>query len=91
MFYRKQSLGAPAPLHHPKNDFEYDQMTSNPAFTERNTQKANAYLLHLFLSGENIFGRVSHSTELVRMCLACRHFDFNSADWISANLHVMSS
>ena len=29
--------------------------------------------------------------ELVRMCLACQHFDFNSADWISDNLRVISS
>ena len=62
-------------------------MTSNPAFTERNIQKANAYLL-LFSSGAKIFGHVSHSTELVRMCLACQHFDFNSADLISDNLHA---
>ena len=68
----------------------YEQMTSNPAFTERNIQKANAYLL-LFSSGAKIFGHVSHSTELVRMCLACQHFDFNSTDWISDNLHVISS
>ena len=44
-----------------------------------------------FSSGAKIFGHVSHSTELVRMCLACQHFDFNSADWISDNLHVISS
>ena len=25
------------------------------------------------------------------MCLACQHFDLNSADWISDNLHVISS
>ena len=68
----------------------YEQMTSNPAFTERNIQKANAYLL-LFSSGAKIFGHVSHSTELVRMCLACQHFDFNGADWISNNLQVISS
>ena len=24
-------------------------------------------------------------------CLACQHFDLNSADWISDNLHVISS
>ena len=36
-------------------------------------------------------GHVSHSTELVRMCLACQHFEFNSAEWISDNLHVISS
>ena len=45
----------------------------------------------MFSSGAEIFGHVSHSTELVRMCLACQHFDFNSADWISDNLHVISS
>ena len=67
----------------------YEQMTSNPAFTERNIQKANAYLL--YSRQEQKFGHVSHSTELVRMCLACQHFDFNSADWISDNLHVISS
>ena len=44
-----------------------------------------------FSSGAKIFGQVSHSTELVRMDLACQHFDFNSADWISDNLHVISS
>ena len=44
-----------------------------------------------FSSGAKIFGHVSHSTELVRMCLACQHFDFNSADWISDNLRVISS
>ena len=41
----------------------------------------------MFSSGANIFGQVLHSTELVRMCLACQHFDFNSAD----NLHLISS
>ena len=45
----------------------------------------------LISSGAKIFGHVSHSTELVRMCLACQHFDFNSADWISDNLHVIFS
>ena len=67
----------------------YEQMTSNPAFTERNIQKANAYLLYS-RQEQKIFGHVSHSTELVRMFLACQHFDFNSADWISDNLHVIS-
>ena len=53
-------------------------------------QKANAYLLYS-RQEQKTFGHVSHSTELVRMCLACQHFDFNSADWISDNLHVISS
>ena len=34
------------PLHHPKNKFMSKLMPSNPAFTERNIQKANAYLLY---------------------------------------------
>ena len=68
-------------------------MTSNPAFTERNIQKANAYVYLLDSRPElaKLFGHVSHSTELVRMCLACQHFDFNGADWISDNLHVIPS
>ena len=32
-----------------------------------------------------------HSTKLARMCLAYQHFDFNSANWFSDNLHVISS
>ena len=68
----------------------YEQMTSNPAFTERNIQKASAYLLDS-RPEKKIFGHVSHHTELVRMCLACQHIHFNSTDWISDNLHVISS
>ena len=67
-----------------------EQMTSNPAFTERNIQKPNACLLDS-RPEQKIFGHVSHSTELVRMFLACPHFDFNSADWIFDNLHVITS
>ena len=33
---------------------------------------------------------VSHSTELLLMCLACQHFDFNS-DWFSDDLHMSST
>ena len=61
----------------------YEQMTSNPAFTERNIQKSNSVISPM----SKMFGHVSHSAKLVRMCLACQHFDFNSADWISDNLH----
>ena len=68
----------------------YEQMTSNPAFTERNIQKTQR-LSPRFLSGAKIFGHVSHSTELVRMCLACQHLEFDSAYWISENLHVITS
>ena len=68
-------------------------MTSNSAFTERNIQKANAYLYLLDSRPEqnSLVTYVSLSTELVRMCLACQHFDFNGADWISGNLHVIPS
>ena len=51
-------------------------MTSNPAFTEGNIQKPNAYLLD-FSFGAKIFGHASHSTELVRICLACQHFELD--------------
>ena len=81
-----QLQGNPA-VESPKEQL-YEQMTSNPVFTERNIEKANVYR---FSSGAKIFGHVLHSTELVRMCLACQHFDFSSADWICDNLHVISS
>ena len=56
-------------------------MASNSAFTERNIQKTNVQRLSpRFSFGAEIFGHVSHSTKLVRMRLACQHFDFNSAD-----------
>ena len=67
-----------------------EKMTSNPAFTEKKYIKGQC-LSPRFSSGAKIFGHVSHSTELVRMCLACQRFDFNNADWISDNLHVISS
>ena len=60
-------------------------------FIERTLSLGAPGLSPRFSSGAKIFGHVSHSTELVRMCLACQHFDFNSADWIFDNLHVISS
>ena len=57
----------------------YEQMTCNPAFTEKYTKTQGLSLR--FSSGAKIFGHVSHSTELLHMSLACQHFDFNSADW----------
>ena len=63
-----------------------EQMTSNPAFTEKNIQKPNAYFLDFHPEQKSLvpgFGHISHSMELVHMSLACQHFDFNSAYWIS--------
>ena len=45
----------------------------------------------MYLSGAKLFGHVSHSTKLACMGLACQHFDFNSANWFSDNLHMSSS
>ena len=67
----------------------YEQTTSNLAFTERNIQKANAYLLDSRPEQKSFTYHTS--TELVCKCLACQQFDINSADWISDNLHVMSN
>ena len=45
----------------------------------------------IVLSEAKLFRQVSCSTEFVRiMCLVCQHFDFNSADWFSDNLHASS-
>lgn len=48
----------------------YEQTTSNPAFTERNTQKANAYLLDSRPEQKSFTYHTS--TELVCKCLACQ-------------------
>ena len=50
----------------------YEQTTSNPAFPE--IQQPIDRLSPRFSSGAKILGHVSHSTELVRMCLACQHY-----------------
>ena len=69
----------------------YEQMTSNPVITERNIQKANAYLLCSRQEQKSLVTHHTLQSSVVRMCLACQHFDLNSADWISDNLHVISS
>ena len=80
------------PLHHPKNNFMSKQHLIQPLRREiYNNPWLLSWLSPRFSSGAKIFGNVSHATELVCMCLACQHFDFNSADWVSDNLHVISS
>ena len=66
-------------------------MTSNPAVTERNIQKPNAYLLYSRPEQNSLVTYHTVQSLQVRMCLACRHFHFNSVDWLSDNLHVVSS
>ena len=68
----------------------YEQ-TSNPAFAERNLQKPNAYLLDSRPEQNSLVTYHTVQSLQVRMCLACRHFHFNSVDWLSDNLHVVSS
>ena len=83
-----QSYKITPPLHHLKNNFTnkwHQSSLHREKYTK--TQRFSPRLS----SGAKIVGHLSHSTELVRMCLACQHFDFNSADWISDNLHVISS
>ena len=58
-------------------------MTPNQAFTDRNIQKANAYLLHSRPEQKSLV--TCHTLPSLCVC------DFNSADWISDNLHVISS
>ena len=60
---------------------------------QREIHKTPTLISYVFLSGAKLFGHVSHSTELAGtcMCLAYQHFDFNSADWFSDNLHVSGS
>ena len=75
-------------LPHPQNNL-YEQMKSNPAFTKRNIQNANAYLLK-FCRNENSLVKYNTPTKLVHMCLAFQHSHF-SADWLSDDLYVSSN
>ena len=66
----------------------YEQMPSNPAFTERDIQKANPFSYILVLS-KTLWSSVT----LYRACrsvkvVVCQHFDFKSAHWHSDNLLV---
>ena len=74
-------------LHHPKNNFMSKWHLIQPL--QREIYKK--CLSPRFSSRAKLFGHASHSTELVCMCLACQQFEFNSADWISNNLHMISS
>ena len=58
---------------------------------QREIYRTPTLISQIFLSGAKLIGHVSHSTEFFRMCLACQHFDFNSAYWFSDNLPVSSS
>ena len=64
------SQGNPA-ITSPKEQL-YEQMTSYPASLYREKCTKTQRLSPMFSSGAKIFGHVSHSTELVRMCLACQ-------------------
>ena len=67
----------------------YEQMTSNPAFTERNIQKANAYLLCSRQQQKSLV--TFHTLQSLYVCVWLVNTDFNYADLISDNLHVISS
>ena len=50
----------------PKEQF-YEQMTSNPAFTEKNVQKANAYLLYSHLEQKSLL--TYHTLQSLYVCV----------------------
>ena len=92
LYYKKitclpfvQSYSNPA-VASPKEQL-YEQMTSNPAFTERNIQKANAYLLCSRQEQKSLV--TFHTLQSLYVCVWLVNTDFNCADWISDNLHVI--
>ena len=64
-------------------------MTSNPAFTDKNIQKANAYLLYSRQEQKSLV--TYHTLQSLYVCVWLVNTDFNSSDWIFDNLHVISS
>ena len=75
-------------LHHPKNNFMSKWHLIQPLQKEIYKKRI---LISYYSRQEqkSLVMYISHSTELVLMCLAFQHFDFNSTDWISDNLHVI--
>ena len=86
------------------DNFEYAQMTSNPAFTERNIQKANAYLLHhILVQSKNLSSGITlyRACTYVYRCIC--HFvyrrpffffgpvskDVRPGNWVSFILNVL--
>ena len=57
-------------MHYPKNNFMSINDISSSRYREKYTKSQR--LSSRFSSGAKIFGHVSHSTELVRVCLACQ-------------------
>ena len=71
------------------NEQLYEQMTSNPAFTERNIQKPNAYLLDSHSEQKSLV--TYHTLRSLYICVWLVNTLTSTADWISNNLHVISS
>ena len=84
-----QSYKVAALLYHPKSNFMSKWHLIQPL--QREICKKPTLISYIKTSGAKIFGHISHSTELVCMCLACQHFNFKSTDWISDSLRVISS
>ena len=79
-----QSYKVTPPLHHPKSKWHLIQPS------QREIYKKPTLISYILVRSKNLWSRIT-LYRLVRMCLACQHFDFNIADWISDNLHVISS
>ena len=68
----------------------YEQMTSNPAFTERNIQKSNAYLLYSRQEQKSFVAY--HTLQSLYVCVSLVNTLISTrADWICDNLHEISS
>ena len=83
-----QSYKVTLPLHHPKNNFMSKWHLIQPL--QREIYKKPTLISYILVGSKNLWSRIT-LYRLVRMCLACQHFDFNIADWISDNLLVISS
>ena len=62
-----------------ENLYVYEQRASNPALTERNIQKPT--LIFYVLVRSNTLWSIIAPYRVCTSCLACQHFEFNSADW----------
>ena len=83
-----QSYKVSPPLHHPKNNFMTKWHLIQPF--QREIYKEPMLISYILVRSKNLWSRITLYKACTYMCLACQHFDFNSADWISDNLHVIS-
>ena len=76
------------PLHHPKNDFMCNWHLIQSL--EREIYKKPTLISYILVRSKNLLVTY-HTLQSLYVCVWLVNTDFNNADWISDNLHVICS